>query len=169
MAPVAVGKKAGVAIVDKPNSEGDEQAVPAHQVCYFAGFYEPGELARQLQRESGAVGLVDADGQIALSDGGSGLGDVLQRLVPRCVCILGFAHAKEHLVELAQALHATNDEARKRWLDRWCHPLETRRRPSRFGEPGTPGLERMQRSGRRVPPRATHVLSQSLPPDGRSP
>jgi hypothetical protein len=118
----ADGKMAGVAIVYNPNSESDEQTAPAHQVRYLSGFYELNELARQLRREAEAVGLMEADVQIALSDGGSGLEDVLQRFFPRCVCILDFWHAKEHLVELAQALHATDDEARKRWLDQGCHP-----------------------------------------------
>jgi len=120
----AEGKMAGVGIVYNPRSDYDAQRPPARQVRYLSGFYELDELGRQLRREAEAVGIMDADVQLALSDGGSGLEDLLKGFFPRCVCILDFWHAKEHLVELAQALYATDDEARKKWLDEWCHRLK---------------------------------------------
>jgi hypothetical protein len=120
----ADGKMAGVAMVYNPSSDYDERTPPPHQVRYLSGFYELDELGSQLRREAEAVGIMDADVQIALSDGGSGLEDVLKRFFPNCVCILDFWHAKEHLVELAQLLHPTDDEARMRWLDQWCHCLK---------------------------------------------
>ncbi|MCH5372889.1 MAG: ISKra4 family transposase [Planctomycetes bacterium] len=120
----ADGKMAGVGIVYNPRSEHDERTPLSRQVRYLSGFYELDELGRQLRREAEAVGIMDADIQIALSDGGSGLEDVLKRFFPRCICILDFWHAKEHLVELAQALYPTDDEARTTWQDQWCHRLK---------------------------------------------
>ena len=120
----ADGKMAGVGIVYNPNSEYDEQTTPPRQVRYLSGFYGLDELGRQLRREAEAVGIMNADVQIALSDGGSGLEDVLKRFFPRCVCILDFWHANEHLVELAQTLYPTEDDTRKSWLDEWCRRLK---------------------------------------------
>lgn len=120
----ADGKMVAVGIVYNPNSDLDERTPPSRQVRYLAGFYELDEIGRQLRREAEAVGIMDAEVQIALSDGGSGLEDVLKRFFPRCVCILDFWHAKEHLVELAQALLPADDNARKKWQDEWCHRLK---------------------------------------------
>lgn len=120
----ADGKMAGVAMVYNPRSEHDETKPPPRQVRYLSGFYELDELGRQLRREAEAVGVMDANQQIALSDGGSGLESVLTKFFPRAVCILDFYHAKEHLVELAQALYPMDDEARHKWQDEWCHRLK---------------------------------------------
>jgi hypothetical protein len=118
------GKMAGVGIIYNPNSDHDKATPPPRQVRYLSGFYELNDLGRQLRREAEAVGIMDADVQIALSDGGSGLEDVLKRFFPNCVCILDFWHAKEHLVELAQVLHPLDDDARKKWQDEWCRRLK---------------------------------------------
>jgi hypothetical protein len=115
---------AGVAMVYNPRSDHDERQPPPRQVRYLSGFYELDELGRQLRREAEAVGVMDADQQIALSDGGSGLESLLTKFFPRAVCILDFYHAKEHLVELAQALYPMDDEARQKWQDQWCHRLK---------------------------------------------
>lgn len=120
----AEGRMAGVGMVYNPRSEHDQRRPPPRQVRYLSGFYELDELGRQLRREAEAVGLMQADQQIALSDGGSGLEEVLKKFFPRAECILDFWHAKEHLVELAQALHSQDEEGRKRWLDEWCHRLK---------------------------------------------
>jgi len=120
----ADGKMAAVAMVYNPRSKYDEQKPLRGQKRYLSGFHDLDEIGRQLRREAEAVGVMDADQQIALSDGGSGLEDVLRKFFPRCVCILDFYHAKEHLVELAQALYAADEEARRRWQDEWCHRLK---------------------------------------------
>lgn len=120
----AEGKMAGVAMVYNPRSDHDERKPPPRQVRYLSGFYELDELGRQLRRQAEAVGVMDADRQIALSDGGAGLESVLAKFFPRAVCILDFYHAKEHLVELAQALYPTDDETRRKWQDAWCHRLK---------------------------------------------
>ena len=120
----ADGKMIPVAMVYNVNSEHDPRRPPARQVRYLSGFYELDEVGRQLRREAEAVGLMNADRQIALSDGGSGLQDVFKKFFPSATCILDFYHAKEHLVELAQAMFSQNDELRKRTLDAWCHQLK---------------------------------------------
>jgi hypothetical protein len=120
----ADGRMAGVGMVYSPRSDHDDRRPPPRQVRYLSGFYELDELGRQLRREAEAVGLMEADQQIALSDGGSGLEDVLRKFFPSATLILDFWHAKEHLVELAQALHPHDEAARARWLDSWCHQLK---------------------------------------------
>ena len=62
-----------VAMVYNANSDHDPRKPPHRQVRYLSGFYELDEIGRQLRREAEAVGLIHADRQIALSDGGSGL------------------------------------------------------------------------------------------------
>jgi hypothetical protein len=119
----AEGRMAAVGMVYNPRSDHDDRRVPPRQVRYLSGFYELDDLGRQLRREAEAVGLMEADQQIALCDGGSGLENVLKKFFPNAECIVDFWHAKEHLVELAQVLHPA-EEARKPWLDEWCHRLK---------------------------------------------
>ena len=120
----ADGRMAAVGMVYNANSAHDERTPRARQVRYLSGFYELDELGRQLRREAESVGIMQADQQIALSDGGSGLESLLQKFFPNAICILDFWHAKEHLVELAQALHPQDEAARRQWLDQWCHDLK---------------------------------------------
>jgi len=118
------GRMASVGMVYNPRSEHDQRRPPRRQVRYLSGFYDLDELGRQLRREAEAVGVMDADQQIALSDGGAGLETLLRTFFPRAVCILDFWHAKEYLVELAQALFAADEAARTAWLDQACHQLK---------------------------------------------
>lgn len=118
------GKMMPVAMVYNPRSAHDDHRPPRRQVRYLSGFYDLDEVGRHLRREAEAVGLMQADQQIALSDGGAGLEELLRKFFPRATCILDFYHAKEHLVELAQALHPHDEAARKSWLDAWCHRLK---------------------------------------------
>jgi hypothetical protein len=120
----AEGRMAGVGMVYNPRSAHDERRPPPRQVRYLAGFYELDELGRQLRREAEAVGLMQAERQIALCDGGSGLEAALKKFFPSATIILDFWHAKEHLVELAGALHPHDEAARQAWLDAGCHQLK---------------------------------------------
>ena len=120
----ADGKMVPVAMVYNPRSDHDPRKPQPRQVRYVSGFYELDDVGRHLRREAEAVGLMQADRQIALSDGGSGLEDVLKKFFPRATCILDFYHAKEHLVELAQALYPQHEDARKAWLNAWCPRLK---------------------------------------------
>lgn len=120
----ADGRMAAVGMVYNPDSEHDDRRPPSRQVRYLSGFYDLDELGRQLRREAEAVGWMQAEQQIALSDGGAGLESVLKKYFPKATCILDFWHVKEHLVELVQALHPHDESARKAWLDSWCHQLK---------------------------------------------
>ena len=120
----ADGRMAQVAMVYNPASDHDVRRPPRRQVRFLSGFYELNELGRQLRREAEAVGVMEAEQQIALSDGGAGLEAVLRKFFPRAECILDFWHAKEYLVELAQALYCDDESTRIAWLDQWCHRLK---------------------------------------------
>jgi hypothetical protein len=120
----ADGRMAYVGMVYNPRSEHDLRRPLPRQVRYLSGFFELDALGWQLHREALEVGWTRADQQIALSDGGSGLESFFKRFFPNAVCILDFYHAKEHLVELAQALHGDDGSARQTWLDEACHRLK---------------------------------------------
>jgi hypothetical protein len=100
------------------------KAATPHQVRYLSGFYELDDLGLQLRRQAAQIGWDAAEQQIALSDGGSGLEDFFRKNFPRAVHILDFWHAKEHLVELSQALFGAGSDAAKDWLDQRCHQLK---------------------------------------------
>jgi hypothetical protein len=95
-----------------------------HQVRYLAGFYDLDELGLQMRRQAAQIGWDEAEQQIALSDGGAGLEDFFRKNFPLAVHILDFWHAKEHLVELGQALFGVGSEMGKQWLDERCHQLK---------------------------------------------
>jgi hypothetical protein len=117
------GRMAYVASIYNPESEHDQRHREAHQVRYLAGFYDLDELGLQLRRQAGQVGWDEAEQQIALSDGGSGMEQFLRRNFPLAEIIIDFWHAKEHLLELAKAIFG--DEAqRQRWMDGICHQLK---------------------------------------------
>lgn len=100
------------------------QASKAHQVRYLAGFYELDALGLELRGQAAQVGWDEAEQQLALSDGGAGLEDFFRTNFPRATVILDFWHAKEHLVELGQALFGQESAAAKEWLDQRCHQLK---------------------------------------------
>lgn len=120
----AEGRMAYVGMVYNPRSDHDSRRPPPRQVRYLSGFFDLDDLGRLLHREALQVGWTEADQQIALSDGGAGLERIFKQFFPRAVCILDFYHAKEHLVELAQALHPEDEAARQAWLDEVCHRLK---------------------------------------------
>lgn len=126
----AEGRMAYVGMVYNPRSEHDSQRPPACQVRYLSGFFDLDDLGRQLHREALEVGWTQADQQIALSDGGSGLEAFFKRFFPKAVRILDFYHAKEHLVALGQALHGDDESSRQAWLDDVCHRLKHEGGPS---------------------------------------
>lgn len=92
-------RMAAVALVYNPQSEHDERPRPPHQVRFLSGFYELNEIGRQLRREAEAVGIMEAEVQLAFSDAGAGLEATLKEFFPNAICILDFWHVKEHLVE----------------------------------------------------------------------
>ncbi|MCA9233493.1 MAG: ISKra4 family transposase [Planctomycetales bacterium] len=117
------GRMAYVASIYNPQSKHDERPRDAHQVRYLAGFYDLDELGVQFRRQAGQVGWDEAEQQIALSDGGSGMEQFLRRNFPLAEIIIDFWHAKEYLVELAQATF-NHEEQRQQWIDKMCHELK---------------------------------------------
>jgi hypothetical protein len=120
----AEGKMAYVAMLYNPDSEHDERRPKPHQVRYLAGFYALDALGLQVRRQAGQIGWDDAQQQIALSDGGSGLEEFFRKNFPRAECILDFWHASEYLTELAMAAWPDDESTRTSTLDDWCHRLK---------------------------------------------
>jgi hypothetical protein len=100
------------------------QASKPHQVRYLAGFYALDDLGLELRRQAAQVGWDQAEVQLALCDGGAGLEDFFRKNFPRAIVILDFWHAKEHLVELAQAVFGDESSEGQEWLDARCHQLK---------------------------------------------
>jgi hypothetical protein len=119
----AAGRMVYVGMIYNPRSAHDPRRPPPRQVRYLSGFYDLQTLGWQLHGEALQVGWTEADQYIALSDGGSGLEQFFKTFFPKAVRILDFYHAKEHLVELAQALH-DDESSRQTWLDDACHRLK---------------------------------------------
>lgn len=120
----ADGRMAYTAMIYNAHSEHDDRRVGPHQVRYLAGFYELDELGLQLRRQAAQVGWDEAEQQIALTDGGSGLESFMRRNFPLAQCILDFYHASEHVANLARSLHPTNEEAFQQQAHAWNHQLK---------------------------------------------
>jgi hypothetical protein len=120
----AEGRMAYVGLIYNPHSKHDSQPTKPHQVRYLAGFYDLDELGLQLRRQAAQVGWDDAEQQIALSDGGSGLENFFRKNFPRAECILDFWHAAEHLTELGLAFYPNDEVKRKQQVAAWCHQLK---------------------------------------------
>ncbi len=95
-----------------------------HQVRYLAGFYALDDLGLELRRQAAQVGWDDAEQQIALSDGGSGMEEFFRKNFPRAICILDFWHAKEYLVEFGKSFFGEGSEQGQNWLNERCHQLK---------------------------------------------
>ncbi len=118
------GRMAYVGVVYNPRGRVDEEGQVAGEARYLAGFYDLTSLGRRLQEQALAVGWAEAEQQIAISDGGSGLEEFFRTYFPKAECILDFWHAKEHLVELGQALFPQGEEERRAWVEAACHRLK---------------------------------------------
>jgi hypothetical protein len=100
------------------------RASQPHWVRYLAGFYELDALGLELRRQAAQVGWDNAEQQIAISDGGSGLEDFFRKNFPLATVILDFWHAKEYLVELRKSYFGESGDEGQRWLDARCHQLK---------------------------------------------
>lgn len=120
----AEGRMAYVGLLYNPRSQHDQRKPKPHQVRYLAGFYELDELGLQLRRQAAQVGWDEAEQQIALSDGGSGLEEFFRKNFPRAECILDFWHAAEHLTELAAALWPSDEAVRRERAEQWRRQLK---------------------------------------------
>jgi hypothetical protein len=100
-----------------------------HRMLYTALLYTPGKehtrylvdfdldaLAAQVRSQARALGLQQVSDLIAVTDGGNGLEEALQRhLAESLTTILDWYHAAEHLADFAKAWHARDDQARAQW------------------------------------------------------
>jgi hypothetical protein len=101
-----------------------------HRMLYTALLYTPEKehsrylvdfeldgLAEQVRSQARALGLTQVSDLIAVTDGGNGLEDALQRhLADNLTTILDWYHAAEHLCDFAKLWHARHDEARQQWV-----------------------------------------------------
>jgi hypothetical protein len=103
-----------------------------HRMLYTALLYTPGKeharylvdfeldaLAAQIRSQARALGIAQVSDLIAVTDGGNGLEEALQRhLAEGLTTILDWYHAAEHLCDFAKAWHARDEAARAAWQDR---------------------------------------------------
>jgi hypothetical protein len=101
-----------------------------HRMLYSALLYTPdkkhtrylvdfdlGILAAQVRTQARALGLTQVSELIAVTDGGNGLEEALQRhLAENIITILDWYHAAEHLGTFAKLWLARDDVARGQWL-----------------------------------------------------
>jgi hypothetical protein len=100
-----------------------------HRMLYTALLYTPGKehsrylvdfeldaLAEQIRSQARALGVAQVRELIAITDGGNGLEEALQRhLAEDLTTILDWYHAAEHLCDFAKVWHAHDEAARTQW------------------------------------------------------
>jgi hypothetical protein len=100
-----------------------------HRMLYTALLYTPGkehtrylvdfeldELAKQVRSQARALGIAQVSDLLAVTDGGNGLEEALQRhLADNLPTILDWYHAAEHICTFAKTWHAHDDEMRTQW------------------------------------------------------
>lgn len=109
--------------------QGVQASKAEHRMLYTALLYTPGKehtrylvdfeldaLAEQVRSQARALGIAQVSDLIAVTDGGNGLEEALQRhLAEDLPTILDWYHAAEHLCDFAKLWHAHDDEARTQW------------------------------------------------------
>lgn len=102
-----------------------------HRMLYTALLYTPGKehtrylvdfeldaLAEQVRCQAHALGVKQVSDLIAVTDGGNGLEEALQRhLADNVTTILDWYHASEHLCDFAKVWHGSDEAARVSWQD----------------------------------------------------
>jgi len=100
-----------------------------HRMLYTALLYTPEKehsrylvdfeleaLAEQIRGQARALGIAEVSDLIAVTDGGNGLEEALERhLAEHLTTILDWYHAAEHLCAFAKAWHARDAEACAHW------------------------------------------------------
>jgi len=103
-----------------------------HRMLYTALVYTPDKqhtryvvdfdlnaVAAQVRSLAKACGVPDVKDLIAVTDGGNGLEEALQRhLADNLVTILDWYHAAQHVHDFATALHPRDEEAAHAWADK---------------------------------------------------
>jgi hypothetical protein len=98
---------------------------PAWRARYLAGVCPLAEVGEPLRRQAAQVGMDRAERWIALSDGGVGLEDFLQRNFPRVEAVIcDYYHVAEYVADLAKALHPGQAEVAESWRKEWCGRLK---------------------------------------------
>jgi hypothetical protein len=102
-----------------------------HRMLYTALLYTPEKehtrylvdfeldgLAGQVRHQATALGIAQVSDLIAVTDGGNGLEEALQRhLAENLTTILDWYHAAEHVADFAKVLHASDEAARTQWRE----------------------------------------------------
>jgi hypothetical protein len=109
--------------------QGVQASKAEHRMLYTALLYTPEKehtrylvdfeldsLAEQVRAQARAVGVEQVSDLIAVTDGGNGLEEALQRnLAENLTTILDWYHAAEHLCDFAKLWHAHDEEACAQW------------------------------------------------------
>jgi len=109
--------------------QGVEASKAEHRMMYTALLYTPEKehtrylvdfgldaLADQVRSQARALGISQVSDLIAVTDGGNGLEEALQRhLADNLTTILDWYHAAEHICNFAKVWHPRDDEARTKW------------------------------------------------------
>jgi hypothetical protein len=109
--------------------QGVQATKAEHRMLYTALLYTPEKehtrylvdfeldaLADQVRLQARALGIARVSDLIAVTDGGNGLEEALQRhLAEDLTTILDWYHAAEHLCDFAKVWHARDEEARTQW------------------------------------------------------
>ena len=78
--------------------------------------FELESLAEQVRAQTRAVGVTEVKDLVAITDGGNGLEEALQRhLADNLPLVLDWYHAAEHLCDFAAVLHPRDEAARAAW------------------------------------------------------
>lgn len=100
-----------------------------HRMMYTALLYTPDKkhtrylvdfdlepLAEQVRSQARASGVADVKDLVAITDGGNGLEEALQRnLADNLATVLDWYHAAEHVCDFAKVLHSQDAEACSAW------------------------------------------------------
>jgi hypothetical protein len=130
-APRAVGQPAAYVGLDAFSvpMQGVQASQAEHRMLYTALLYTPEKehtrylvdfdlnaLAEQVRSQARAVGVEQVSDLLAVTDGGNGLEEALQRhLAENLTTILDWYHAAEHLCHFAKVWHAHDEEACAQW------------------------------------------------------
>lgn len=102
-----------------------------HRMLYTALLYTPDKkhtrylvdfdlepLAEQVRSQARALGIAQVSDLIAITDGGNGLEEALQRnLATNLTTILDWYHAVEHVCDFAALRHAKDEAERQAWVE----------------------------------------------------
>jgi hypothetical protein len=103
-----------------------------HRMLYTALLYTPEKdharylvdfdlepLAEQVRSQAKALGLAQVSNLIAVTDGGNGLEEALERhLADNLTTILDWYHAVEHLADFSKTWLVSDEEARQTWFEK---------------------------------------------------